>query len=82
MQRLGELDLSNCQITDAGSLFLADSKSLKNLVVTDCPITDKSIDALGRFARLETLQAKGTQVTAEGWAKLKRMKPRLKVQLQ
>lgn len=79
MPHLEELDLSRCNITDAGLEALKGHKTLKTLWLTgNRKISDQGAEVLASIPRLEIVDLAETSVTEEGWRKLVSKLPRLR----
>ena len=73
------LSLNGARITDEGVLNLQAVKSLGRLYLKDTQITDAGLGHFAKIERLHVLDLTGTQVTAEGIAKLKEALPRCNI---
>lgn len=79
MQRLEELDLSRCGVSDAGLEALRGNKTLKTLWLTGNPkITDQGLSILASLPKLEMTDVSETSVTEGGWKSLVAKSPRLR----
>src|SRR5262249_46029726 len=67
---LRELDLSNCQITDATLSHLRKLSKLSDLDLSGAKISDAGLDALLGLKELTVLKLEGTEITDAGVAKL------------
>jgi hypothetical protein len=78
MKDLQELDLSNCKVTDTGIATPRGNKSIKTLWLTNCYVSDASIDVFLTISQLESIHLKGTKISPNGWERLLTARPRLK----
>jgi len=72
------LDLTGTNVTDAGLVHLASLTKLKELWLGGTRISDAGLVHLEGLKNLETLDIHETNVTADGWSRLKRTLPSLK----
>jgi len=68
--KLRKLMLITGQFDDTGVKPLAGMTTLENLTLNSPHVTDASLETLSQFKRLRTLNIGGTNITAEGKAKL------------
>ena len=78
MNRLEELDLSTCKISDAGLEPLRSHRSLRKLWLTGTSVSDSLIELLASLPRLEEVELTGTRFTDDGRQELARRIPRLR----
>jgi len=78
MNRLEELDLSTCNISDTGLESLRSHRSLRKLWLTGTSVSDSLIDLLASLPRLEEVDLTGTRFTDDGRQELARRIPRLR----
>ena len=76
--RLEELDLSTCKISDAGLEPLRGHRSLRKLWLTGTNVSDSLIDLLASLPRLEEVELTDTRFTVEGRQELARRIPKLR----
>lgn len=78
LQQLTKLDLRGCKVTDNGIKAL---KALPELFALDIngPITDAAVDDLAAIPKLTVLYIEKSSITALGIARLKSLRPGLKV---
>ena len=74
LYQLSSLDLSNRPISDTGLLQLPPLSCLQSLYLDYCPITDKSLQHIGKFANLEIVSVRGTRVEGQKLAPLQSLK--------
>lgn len=74
IKTLESLWLDENALTDADVGYLAEARQLTNtLSLYGAPITDASIEDLGKFSSLKTLSLEQTRITPEGLAMLQRI---------
>jgi len=78
INRLEELDLSMCKISDSGLESLRGHRLLRKLWLTGTGVTDNLIDLLASLPRLEEIELTGTKFTDAGRQELARRLPRLR----
>lgn len=65
LSNLEVLDLSSCDVTDAGMKHLKGMKKLYKLNLTNNPITDKSLKIFERLPELKSLHIEDTEITGD-----------------
>jgi mono/diheme cytochrome c family protein len=70
--RLVDLNLSRCKVTDAGIAAIAGMKNLKRLNLSNTSVTDGAADHLSGLGALEYLNLVGTKVTDAAMPKLEK----------
>jgi hypothetical protein len=78
INRLEELDMSMCKISDSGLEPLRGHRSLRKVWLTGTSVTDSLIDLLASLPRLEEVELSGTKFTEAGRQELVRRLPRLR----
>jgi internalin A len=76
LKGLTYLSFVDTKVTDAGLKEVAGLEALQILYLGRCPgVTDASVDSLARMKGLKRLYLKGTDVTKEGVARIKKALP-------
>jgi hypothetical protein len=78
INRLEELDMSKCKISDSGLEPLRGHRSLRKVWLTGTGVTDNLIDLLASIPRLEEVELTETKFTDAGRQELVRRLPRLR----
>ena len=78
MNRLEELDLSTCEISNLGLEPLRGHRSLRKLWLTNTSVTEELTDLLATLPRLEEIELAGTVYTDKGRKELARRIPKLR----
>jgi hypothetical protein len=78
INRLEELDISMCKISDSGLESLRGHRSLRKVWLTGTGVTDSLVDLLASLPRLEEVELTGTKFTDDGRKELLRRVPRLR----
>lgn len=73
------LYLNNTKISDKGLAMLAQLPELTDLNIVNTAITDQSVESLSRLKKLQQLFAYRTQITSPALAKLRTLRPQVKV---
>lgn len=79
LDKLEDLDLTDCPVTDAGLRHLAKLRRLDTLRLRGTAITDAGVEWLQELPRLHTVDLRNTNVTPEGRRRLEEAKPDLVV---
>lgn len=79
LENLESLNLERTDCSDEGLKLLTQLKNLKHLLVESNHLTDVGLATLAEMPSLETLEIRSDKVTPEAIAKLKAVRPRLKI---
>lgn len=78
-QKLEEVDLVGTRITAEGLSHLAEHPTLSSLRLTATRVGDESIEVIAKIKTLKSVDLTQTQFTADGFAKLQRLRPALTI---
>lgn len=76
---LEELAISETEVTDNGMQFISNLKKLKKLVINNIEISDASVEPLSKLKNLKWMFVNATNITKEGYLKLKKALPQCDV---
>ena len=76
---LKHLDVCSAGVTDRGVRAISGLNGLEVLWLSQCSITDASVDLLGQFQSLRELAVGNTGITAAGRARLREMLPQCRL---
>ncbi len=76
---LRELDLSLTPMDDTVLTAVSGANDLQVLWMTGTKVSDRSIDTIASFGKLESVDVQRTQVTDQGIARLKKLRPKLNI---
>lgn len=79
MSRLVKLDLRQTNVSDVGIRHLAGLSNLQSLNLFSAPVTDQAIGTIAGLAKLETVYLWQSKVTPAGIARLRALRPDLRV---
>jgi hypothetical protein len=69
------LNLTACDVSDAGMVWVGKCKKLETLFLTDTKVTDKGLKRLAELSKLRVLWLDDSKVTLEGVRELRRKLP-------